>query len=172
MRQGRYELALADYKYALELSPAEFFAPFNVGHAAWAMGQNDLAISSFGKSLEMDPSSAYAALWRAIARGPSDRTTQELKDAATGFALDKWPGPVVRFYLGTATQEDVFAAALNGNAGEKAGQTCEADFYVGERQLQLNGKEVAKPLLERARDGCPHEFIEFDSAVAELRHLQ
>jgi rhomboid protease GluP len=77
--------------------------------------------------------------------------------------LDKWPGPVVRLYLGKATQQDVEEPA-SANAGDK----CESDFYIGEWELGLNDHSKALSLLHAAADKCPQNFIEREAAKAEI----
>jgi len=60
--QHRYQEAIQEADFALELDPLSLPMNFNVGYLNYFAGNNDRAIAQFEKVLEMDPSFAQASL--------------------------------------------------------------------------------------------------------------
>ena len=60
--QQRYQEAIQEADFALELDPLSLPMNFNVGYLNYFAGNNDRAIAQFEKVLEMDPSFAQASL--------------------------------------------------------------------------------------------------------------
>jgi rhomboid protease GluP len=50
-------------------------------------------------------------------------------------------------------------------------QRCEASFYTGECHRLQNDNKNAVQNLRDALSSCPKNFMEFDGAAAELKHL-
>jgi tetratricopeptide (TPR) repeat protein len=67
-RQGRYQLAFADYRRALELDPSNPLIPYNLGNAYLDSGQPSRAAEAFTQALALDLGFAFAYLNRGIAR--------------------------------------------------------------------------------------------------------
>jgi len=74
----------------------------------------------------------------------------------------------MRYLLGTIDEQALMAAAATGDEKKRREQQCEARFYAAERFLAKGRRDEARPLLEKARDECPRDFIEYHSAVNEL----
>lgn len=73
--------------------------------------------------------------------------------------LNTWPGPVVAFYLGRITAEQVTSLAKSGtDAKVKRQQVCEAAFYVAQRALIQGDSSGAYQLLQDARGVCAGLF--------------
>jgi lipoprotein NlpI len=143
------------------------------GRTRWAIADFAGAASDFAALNAANPKYPYSVIWLAVAeyrRGNPDLAA--LAKAAARLDTDAWPGPVIRLFLGTATVEDVIAAAANGEASALQNQQCEANFYVAEWWLAKSNAAGAKPLLQLATDKCPRTFIERDAAQIELEHLK
>jgi len=67
-RRGRYEMAFADYRRALELDPTNPLIPYNLGNAYLDSGQPSQAEEAFTQALTLDTSFAFAHLNRGVAR--------------------------------------------------------------------------------------------------------
>ena len=67
-RRGRYEMAFADYRRALELDPTNPLIPYNLGNAYLDSGQPSRAEEAFTQALTLDTAFAFAHLNRGIAR--------------------------------------------------------------------------------------------------------
>jgi lipoprotein NlpI len=65
--------------------------------------------------------------------------------------MNRWPAPIVRLYLGRATQSEVLTAA----AGKiKTDQLCTAYFFGGELALAQGAKDEAARLFRLAVADC------------------
>lgn len=82
-----------------------------------------------------------------------------------------WPMPILKFYLGKMTEQEVMESADNWSAKRTAQQTCEADFYLAEWHLAHSDAAKAKPLLTHADGICPADFTERESVEIELKRL-
>ena len=69
------------------------------------------------------------------------------------------------------THAAVLAAADDPDPARKRGQVCEANFYSGELSLANGLKDEATRLFRLAASDCPHGFLEWDAANAELKAL-
>ena len=58
--KGKFDLAIADYKKALEINPKSAEAYNNRGNAYFSKGKFDQAIADFNKALEINPRYAEA----------------------------------------------------------------------------------------------------------------
>jgi lipoprotein NlpI len=83
--------------------------------------------------------------------------------------MAKWPAPIVKFYLGKMTFEELRGAADDPNVVKRQGQLCEANFYAGELALANHKRTEAVELLRFAAENCPKNFLEWPAAVTELR---
>jgi lipoprotein NlpI len=175
---GHLELALADCNVVADLDPGGEDPQVSCGRYDWTAGNYARATTRFAQALTFEDNagrnrSAYVALWLKLATlkagAPDD--PQFLK-ASRSLDLDKWPGPIVQFYLGNSTPEAVAAAAATGDQQTQTNQKCETGFYVGEWQLAHGNAVAAKALLQQAVDLCPSNFIERIPAVIELKKLK
>ncbi|MGZ6176447.1 MAG: tetratricopeptide repeat protein [Candidatus Binataceae bacterium] len=158
--------AIADYDKALALEPLPRTAR-NRGNAAFLMGHYAEAAQDFRRALAMDPSDTYAIVWLRIAQGHAGAVNRdELASAAGKANLTPWPGAMVGFYLGNRSAEQVRAASASG---EIQGEACEAAYYMGEAALTSGNAAGARPLLQEAVNTCPHDFVEYRSAVMALK---
>jgi hypothetical protein len=91
------------------------------------------------------------------------RGNDELASNATSLTSKAWPSPVIDFYLGRRSQDEMMAAATKDN------DRCEAQFYLGEWQLLNGNREQAIPFLRQAEATCPIDFPQYTGAVALTR---
>ena len=89
----------------------------------------------------------------------------ELSANAARLKNKDWPYPVIDFYLGRRSFDDIRAAV------RKPDEKCEAAFYAGEWQLLRGDKAQAKASLQIAADTCSKTFVEYSGAVAELKRI-
>ncbi len=86
---------------------------------------------------------------------------------AARLANKEWPVPVVEFYLGQRSMDDMFKAAAGSRGNE-----CEARFYAGEWHLLRGARAEAISALRSAVEECPKDFTESGAAAAELNRLK
>ena len=111
------------------------------------------------------PASADAA--SDLSPNPSQAAAQ-LK-TIEGLPLDSWPAPLVKYYIGEASEAAVQAAADSDPKATTSG--CEIAFFIGESHLAAGRKEEAKSRLQRATVLCLKNSGERLVAVAELGRL-
>jgi lipoprotein NlpI len=168
--KGDLDRAIADFDRAIAINP-KYMAPyFSRGRLNLFIGALPKALADLNQASELSPKYAYAALWLDIANERSNLPSR-LPEAMQRIDMAKWPGPVIRLYLGQLTPEAVLAAAADPDSETQKGQVCEANFYTGELALQRADKDGATRLFRLATAGCPKSFIEYDSAVAEIKAL-
>ncbi len=115
----------------------------------------------------------YNVLWLSIARtkaGLPDAGEHSLKNNAAMLDLARWPGPVLKFYQGGMSADQVRSAAEMGDPAQKASRVCDANFYIGEYDLGRGNAATAKAPLESAAADCPFSSFERVGAGAELSH--
>jgi lipoprotein NlpI len=170
-RKGEHDQAIRDFDKALQLKPElGDRVAWDRGVSLFSLQRFDEAAQSFAQRAKADPSDAYAPIWQYLAQTCGHRDgAAALEAAAAGLDLGKWPGPVIRFYLGRVSQAEVLKEAANPDP--KNDRRCEADFYLGERGLDQGRVADARLLFQHARDVCPKGLIESQAAEAELGRM-
>jgi lipoprotein NlpI len=162
--------AVSDYDKALDLEPLPHTAR-NRGNAEYMLGHYAEAAQDFRRALALDPADVYGIVWLRIAEARAGAVNRdELANHAAKVNLGPWPGAVVGFYLGDRTADQVRAASASGS--DPKGQACEAAYYMGEAAATGGNAAAARPLLQEAVDTCPHDFVEYRSAVMALKAVR
>jgi rhomboid protease GluP len=122
-------------------------------------------VSDFKRAVELQQTNAYSTLWLHIARVRSGESDSDLAARSTSLDTSKWPAAILSLYLGRQTSEQALSAASDSN------ERCEASFYVAEWQLWRHEIALAEIGFKQAVMTCPHSYIEYESARAELARL-
>jgi lipoprotein NlpI len=147
-----------------------FFARGNVN---FYLARFSAASADYQQSLKLNTAQPYAVIWLHLARkrmGEDD--TQDLTQRATKLESTRWPAPVVKFFLGQMTSDQLMAAAASGSPGEVKDQHCGAAFYLAEDALLREDRTAATAQFKIARDVCAKTFNEYREAVSELKGLE
>ena len=168
--------AQKDFAAAVGLRPeADFFWSF--ARNQWFLGRFSDAAENFAQAgkhaTKDDTHRPYYLLWQALSAeraGTLDHAA--FASAVSALDLDDWPEPILEFYKGTLSAENVYRKAASRDSALAGQQKCEADFYIGEWHLAHKNVADAKTLLQQAADSCPHNFVEANAAKAELKRLQ
>jgi lipoprotein NlpI len=128
------------------------------------------ALSDFERAAALNPQSAFVALWIDILARRSSLPS-ELAGRAAQFDKNRWPAPIVRLYLGLATEDDVLTAAANGNDSLRSEQFCAAYFFGGELALSQGARDEAVRLFRRSAEGCARGTVIRVDAISELKAL-
>jgi lipoprotein NlpI len=164
--------AIQDFDRAVALKPDLAAALEYRGKANFLLGNVAQAAADLQRGLRFDSTNASMVLWLHIAR-------QQLKqDDAGDFMLQaahvdttRWPAPVVQYYLGSLSADELRAAATDTSARGAKGEACVVAFYLGEDALVNGRRGEARALLEETRAGCPKHLNEQRAAVVELKRL-
>lgn len=106
-------------------------------------------------------------LWLFLARGHLGLDgRQELETFGQATAHEAWPFLLAELYLGTKPLASVAAMAATND------QQCEVSFYFGELQLLGGREDDAFRYLARAKELCPHDFVEARMAQKDLERLE
>lgn len=81
----------------------------------------------------------------------------------------QWPGPLMSFYAGKKSEEDVLKSMKDDYASQST--ECEGNFYLGEWHLVHGDAAGAKLLLQKTVNACSAENIEWRMAGFELKKL-
>jgi lipoprotein NlpI len=169
---AQYEAALKGNQNFVEVHKA-------LGRAKFYVGDFDGAVPELTSAAKCrDP---YEILWLYLARahGSEDprsrenaRSELEQRINDSGFPSNIWPYALIELFLNKdeSAESEKIEKALS-ESQENADYRCEANFYIGERQL-LKGKDHEGDALEQIRKAykdCRADFIEFLGAESELR---
>ncbi len=169
--KGDYDRAITDDNQALKLEPGLLPTLRQRGAAYLAKAQYAEAAEDLSEATRRDPTDLYALLWLRIAHAKAGSLAQDgLAAAATKLDLAAWPGPLIKLYLREATPDQVRRASGVGDDAAVYGQTCDADFYVGEYALLRGDRGAARTALTAAAT-CAPVFFEHGFAVEELKRI-
>jgi lipoprotein NlpI len=168
--QGERAKAMADFDQAVAVAPDEGMPYLERGNALFNLGEFAAAAEDHAKALQRHALDAkndgYILLFRHLDAAHLGRTgTDALADGAGALLAKNWPYAVIELYLGQRTP----AATLK--AASKPDEACEAHYYVGQWRLLNGDKDAALKELNTAAASCPHEFIEYRAALAELTRI-
>jgi lipoprotein NlpI len=168
--KGDLDRAIADYDAAIRLDPNEANFYYNRGTAKVYAGSLPAALADFSQTRKLKPQSAYAALWLDIVARRSNLPS-ELPAHAAQLDMNRWPAPIVRLYLGQATQSELLRAAADGDEKIKTDKLCMAYFFEGELALAQGTKDEATRLFRLAVADCAKNAAPRTDALSELKTL-
>ena len=165
--KGDYAKALADFDAAIGLEPDNSRYHLLRGVAYFSKANHDLALADFDAAIGLDSADAYPALFEEIALARAGRPGK-LRANSAGLDMDKWPGPVVKAWLDEITPQAAMAAATATDGKARRDNVCDANFYLGEREIARGNTAAGLQYLRRAAADCASTVIEYDVAKAEL----
>ena len=132
----------------------------------------DLSAKDYKALLQANPSDIYRVIWYYLALERAGANAMvELVNYTDKIDANRWPGPVVKLFLGQVGPRDVMAS-LEGLSGDKLReQQCEALFYLGQYFIIEGDPETATTLFRQSLDTGITNFIEYTGAKAELERL-
>jgi lipoprotein NlpI len=162
LAMGKTTEATADFNEAIRRDPKDAAAYYGRWLADYKHDRLADGVSDLRTSLSLRPEEPYPVLLLHLTHLLSKSPDQpELLANAAKLDLDKWPGPIVLYYEGKTRQDEVFAAAARAESARHLGQTCEADYYIGEYLVATRKPDEGRHLLTAARDSCTPEMTEY-----------
>lgn len=162
---GHSDAARADLDAMIALAPS-FEVYMSRGAFHWFHGDFARAAEDYGtaaglhnkRSFDWRPGS-FSLIWYAIsARRAQVFTLADFTAKVKDFDRGPWPGPLVSFFLGTATQEAVYREAAKGGPQPPQELKCEADFFLAEWQI-ASADPAGKVMLQAVMKNCPNSGI-------------
>lgn len=170
--QGQDARALPELDEALKLDPRNVSALRGRGHLHFGAGRYPEAERDFTDAASVTANArAYDAIWAALSRMRRGADAgSALQQGAAKTKPDQWPTPVIMYLQDRIDRDALMTAAARGEKDRK-GQECEARFYSAQRLLAQKETGEARTLLEKARDDCPRNDLEYHEAIRELAKL-
>ena len=170
--QGQDANASRELDEALKLDPRDVPALRARAHLHFHAGRYQEAEGDFSDAASASANARpYDAIWAALSRMRRGADpAAALQVSAAKAKPDQWPTPVVMYLLARIDRDALMAAAAR-NEKDRKGQECEAHFYSAQRSISDKKGSEARALLEKARDDCPRDYLEYHEAVRELSKL-
>ena len=163
--------ALVDIDQALKLEPLNPNALRFRALRLFEGGRFEAAEKDFAQRYDIERG-AFDPIWISLSRARRGAESRAVLEQWLAKPHEEaWPEPVAQYLAGAIDRERLFALAA-ADPEKRAGRECEARFYVAEDLLATGRRADARPLLEKARDECPRNFIEYRAAVRELARLE
>jgi len=170
--QGDYARAIEEYDEVLKLDPRHQGALQSRGHHLFYASRFEAAENDFATLLAIRPS-GFDSIWLSLSRSRRGLDGNAALEQGVAKLKDgEWPAPILQYLLGRLDTEALIAATANVDENKRKSQQCEARFYMAARLIAVGRNSAARPLLEKARDECPRNYVEYDAALAELTKLQ
>jgi tetratricopeptide (TPR) repeat protein len=169
-KTSKYDLAVADYDQAISIDPKNSALYFGRGRVNLYAGSLDKSLADLNQANVLAPKHAYAALWLDIV-SQRNKLPSRLPQTSSQLDMTAWPAPVIRLFMGQTTPSALLTAAESPDAKTRNARVCETNFYTGELSLMEGSKVEAIRLLRLAASDCPHDFLEWDGANADLKLL-
>jgi lipoprotein NlpI len=134
--------------------------------AKWPEAAQDLA-----RAAGLPNAPPEVALWRFIAESRAGlAAAPALAAAAKALPPSAWPSPVMQYFLGALSGDQVLDAAEREPALAQM-RLCEAYYYLGEAASLLGDSESAQKMLTAAVGTCLRRHTEYAGAKAALARL-
>lgn len=174
---GDDEASLADYAEALKLDPSMISVHGNRG-VIYSFQQNwTAALQEFDAELEQSHSREYAALWSTALRvklGQTEKGREVLRkqlDSRPAETASDWFSKIAAYLLGDLDEAGLLAAAKSPDANKTTQQLCEANYFIGMVRLGAGDTQGARAAFQASIDTDIRNFVEYELAAEELKHL-
>jgi tetratricopeptide (TPR) repeat protein len=153
--------------------PNEALAYFDRARAELYADQAEQAINDLATAISLEPSYLYLYIWLHLARTRAGQHDEyEIASNAGKLSKPAWPWTLVELFLRSTNPDEVLdRARLSSSPQVRQQRLCEANFYVGEYNLEATKQLEALRLLKAAALNCPQGFIEQAAAKQELQRL-
>ena len=164
------EAAIREYSTYIELSPKSADGYYGRAITKWIVGNFSDANSDLERAWALGGHhDGYDVLWTDIIAWSAQSKKKDSPQYSFDVGLVRWPGPLVKVFLGEST---VGEARLAATLGDPQAHTCELDFFLGEWSGHHGEFAEAKSELTAATKECPPTFVARPAAAAALKRLE
>jgi TPR repeat protein len=174
---GRYPDAVAPAARAVELGSLDWNAHHMRAMSLYYLGRFGEAVPALERFCTIRHD-VYCELWLWVARGRSGQSdgVAKLRQSSSGFDRTAWPGPVITYFLGEASEAELLRHAkvlinLQPTLDAKRRlleQECEAFYYIGSKNfVDGDAKSGARRLEQTVGTGITN-FVEHIAARLEI----
>ncbi len=167
-----YVRAIADYDQAISINPSYANSYWERGYVETYLGHFRAAHADFERAFELGLRSIYGVLFDHVALVRDGRAAESrLRDRIVNLDTSSWPAPVVRYFIGQISVDDVLTAAKDSDPKVEREHLCEAYYYLGVQALARNERVEAVRLFRLALGTGVTTFQEYKAARAEMTRL-
>ena len=173
---GKFTEALASVA-AGELIDANMSARnlYRRGRIHYHLGNYGEASKDLEASTKSDTGAgrAFSWLWLDMAQnklGGDKRVS--LQTLAYDIKLDVWPLPLVKYFRGELSDDQLIAQSKDNDDSKQRLQFCEAYFFIGQQFLRKGDTKGAARAFQKSRDTEAREYIEYAASAFELAKLK
>jgi tetratricopeptide (TPR) repeat protein/predicted Ser/Thr protein kinase len=181
LQTDEVDSALVVLTRAVELDPESALCQWYLSIAHAQKGQHDEAVAAIATAIQLDPTEPYSNLFYFISLHRAGRVTEaraHIGEFSKTLEDTAWVAPVVRFYAGEITEEEVLEQTDDPDPRKAQGQLCEAFYYLGMAQLltlvpQYSSADTVKAIkyLEKCVATDMTAYTEHGCAKRELDRL-
>jgi serine/threonine-protein kinase len=161
---GDYAHGEADLSAILGRTPNAARALSQRGSIRFMQAKYQAAGEDFARALSLPQAPADLQVWKFLADARAGA-----KPVAPAPADVNWPAPVLRYFRGELSGDQVLAA---GQATRDPGRVCESYFYLGEAALLQGDAAEAAKLFKAAVATGMQRYTEYAAAAAELGRMK
>lgn len=143
----------------------------NRGYVRMMKGEYAAAARDLALAMELPNAPPELAVWRFVAEAHGGHKPMDvLRAAAEPLVAEHWPAPLLRYFLGAISGDQLLTAAAQ-DPEDSAGRACEAYYFLGHAALlSQDGRQAAK-LFQAALATGMSRHTEYIAAKAELERL-
>lgn len=147
LSRGDIAAAIADYNEVLKWDSKNSYGHAELGFALYFSGKTQEALAEFNKATEIDPKLRFLHPWQylsMLALGQKAQADAKFAaDLAIPQARREWPDQLL-IYLADKQSEQDLRKSINKDPKAADPQTCEAEFFIGQRKFVAGQKDAAK----------------------------
>ncbi len=174
--QGNAAAAIADFNAAIKADPRDATLYEERGFANFFNKSFPAAISDFSKAMQMNPKAIHLLPWQALALSRSGQSAEGrvlLESAPAGKTPPTgWVAKLDDLLLDKISADELLEAVLNPDPNEKNRRLCEAQFFIGQKQLLHEEATTATSHFREALACNEHSLSAFRGARYELNDFK
>ncbi len=154
LSRGDLDGAIKDYNDVLKWDTKNAVGHAELGFALFFASKMPEALAAFDKAYELDPNLRFMIPWRYLTMLHLNQKAQADTKLAADIAIPapkrQWGDALLVYLADKQTEADLRKAINTTDARAADPQTCEAEFFIGQRKLLAGQKDVAKTHFEAA----------------------